>query len=372
MILTKQLNNDNELTLVDINNTTNEKPDWNFNPEKFNMMVKFSTDIISLLDESGTVLYESPSVKRILGYEPEELIGKNAFALVHPEDLEEVLQVFKEGFENPGVHKKVTYRYRHSNGNYIYLESVGTNFLDNPAVNGIVINTRDVTDEVNYENKLNEMITEKEIILKEIHHRVKNNLQIISSLLNIQASSVSNLHLKKLLNVSRNRVRSMALIHQLLYHRPDVSKIDIQDYLYSLSSLACSVFDTEKIKTAVSVLAKDVFMSAETASPFGLLINELLTSSLNSAYHDSTRRKIEIILKGVQDGEYLLTYRDNNMDSTIEPDCFKKDSFGLSLMDTLIEQLDGNITRVPSFGNYYEISFKDQVYTERFTNKKLL
>src|SRR5215212_2349468 len=114
--------------------------------ERFRALVQNSSDIIALLEVDGTILYQSPSVERVLGYRPDELIGKNAFAFVHPEDLERVVGAFAEVLSDPDLQPSLEYRFRHKDGSWRWLESVGTNLLENPNVGELVVNSRDVTE----------------------------------------------------------------------------------------------------------------------------------------------------------------------------------------------------------------------------------
>jgi len=114
--------------------------------ERFRSLVRYASDIVTVLGPDGTVRYESSSIERILGYSPEELVGKDAFGYVHPEDAERVRSVFAEALKNQGVSSLVEFRFRHADGSWRYLEAVGSNLLADPGVRGLVVNSRDVTE----------------------------------------------------------------------------------------------------------------------------------------------------------------------------------------------------------------------------------
>jgi diguanylate cyclase (GGDEF)-like protein/PAS domain S-box-containing protein len=128
--------------------------------ERFRALTQNSSDIVTLLNVDGTILYESPSIERILGYELQELVGKNAFDYVHPDDLERVLEVFAEGLANSALRPTVEYRFRHKDGSWRWLESIGTNMLDDPAVGELVVNSRDVSERKEAEERLKTSETE--------------------------------------------------------------------------------------------------------------------------------------------------------------------------------------------------------------------
>ena len=122
--------------------------------DRFRVFVKQSTDIITVLDPDGTYRYQSPSVERILGYDSEEMVGENAFDYVHPDDREAVLETFKRAVSEPDVKPTVAYRFRHADGSWRWLESRGNNQLDNPTVEGFVVNSRDITERKQHEREL--------------------------------------------------------------------------------------------------------------------------------------------------------------------------------------------------------------------------
>jgi PAS domain S-box-containing protein len=117
-------------------------------------LVQYTSDIITVMDPSGTIVYQSPAIERILGYRVEELIGANAFKYIHPEDVERVLGVFNQTLESGGVSPLVEFRFRHTNGSWRHLEAVGNSLLENPAVGGMVVNSRDITDRKRAEEAL--------------------------------------------------------------------------------------------------------------------------------------------------------------------------------------------------------------------------
>jgi diguanylate cyclase (GGDEF)-like protein/PAS domain S-box-containing protein len=135
-----------EGTLEDITQRRQAEEALRRSGERFRSLIQNSSDIITLLDVDGTILYESPSIERILGYEPAELVGKNAFDYVHPEDLARVLEVFAQGLADPRLRPSLEYRFRHKDGSWRWLESIGANLLDDPNVGELVVNSRDITE----------------------------------------------------------------------------------------------------------------------------------------------------------------------------------------------------------------------------------
>ena len=205
-------------------------------------------------------------------------------------------------------------------------------------------------------------------MLKEIHHRVKNNLQIVISLLNLQSNSVDDLKLKNQLQISQNRVRSMALIHQLLYRSADLSGINMGEYLLSLSSQLLASYTDMRDFVSVKINANDILFSIETAVPFGLMVNELMTNSMKHGFPNGRKGHIEITLKKTGTDTFELNYFDNGIGIPITVVNGHALSFGMYLIEMLVSQLEGNIVLVPSKGANYKINFRGSNYQSRFIN----
>jgi diguanylate cyclase (GGDEF)-like protein/PAS domain S-box-containing protein len=145
-----------EGTLEDITQRRQTQEALRRSGERFRSLIRNSSDIITCLEVDGTILYESPSIERILGYEPGELVGKNVFDYVHPSDLGRVLQVFAEGLADPTLRPYLDYRFRHKDGSWHWLESIGANLLDDPNVGELVVNSRDITERRRVHDRLTE------------------------------------------------------------------------------------------------------------------------------------------------------------------------------------------------------------------------
>ena len=198
----------------------------------------------------------------------------------------------------------------------------------------------DITDRKDKEKIIKESLVEKEMMLKEIHHRVKNNLQIISSLLNLQSGNVSDDKDLELFIESRDRVRSMAMIHEKLYQSENLSKINFKDYLENLTQQLLMSYDLTG-KVNLNFDCDDVFMGIETAVPCGLLVNELITNSMKHAFPDELSGNINITLKEYDDYELIISDDGIGLPKDINID--ESNSLGLQIINNLINQIDGTI-----------------------------
>ncbi len=222
------------------------------------------------------------------------------------------------------------------------------------SVSGIA---HDITEKKLAEDKLIESLKEKEILLKEVHHRVKNNLQVISSILNLQSSYIEDSKILSILKESQNRIKSMSIIHESLYQTNDFSKINFSEYLVSLSkNLVHSYGQLDKL-IDVQYNIDDVSLSLDTSIPCGLIVNELISNALKYAFKDRKKGKIKIDLLS-EDGNFVLTIADDGIGFPKEINFRDTNSLGLQLVNTLIEQIDGTIEMENKKGTKYTIIFK--------------
>ena len=225
--------------------------------------------------------------------------------------------------------------------------------------NEVVIISRNVTDTVEYEEKLIESVKEKEVLLKEVHHRVKNNLQVINSILNLQSSYVKDEETLQIIIESQNRIRSMAYIHESLYQTKDFSSISFDNYISNLIQNLVHSYDVSTEKTKLTLNIEKVKLALDQAIPCGLILNELITNSLKYAYPAEKGGEIEISVREV-DGKVHIMVKDFGIGL---PKGFKieeSDSLGLSLVDTLIDQLDGELILKTEKGTEFLIIFEKQ------------
>jgi len=219
---------------------------------------------------------------------------------------------------------------------------------------------KELKQRIEAEEKLKASLKEKEALLKEIHHRVKNNLQIISSLLNLQAGYIKDEYYQNLFKESQNRIKSMVLIHEKLYQSKDLANIKADDYI---EGLVRHLFHSYGVKPKAVVLKKNiknVTLNIDTAIPCGLIINELISNSLKHAFPRSLPRSPEITLKLFQDkrNRTVLIVSDNGVGLPKNIDFKKTKSLGLQLVSALVEQLGGIITVEVKEGTKFTITFK--------------
>ncbi|MDF2437882.1 MAG: domain S-box [Bacteroidota bacterium] len=223
----------------------------------------------------------------------------------------------------------------------------------------------DITEKKIAEEKIRQSLQEKEVLLKEVHHRVKNNLQVISSILNLQSSYVKDVGTLNILKESQNRIKSMAFIHESLYQTKDFSSINFSEYVVNLSHnliQSYSNFDNE-IKLNLDI--QNVFLNLDLAIPCGLIINEIISNALKYAFVDKSA-DCEIVVKMILENEDLiLVVGDNGRGLPKEIDYRNTQSLGLQLVVTLTDQLNGTIEMDSKNGTKYTIIFKQNQVKNR-------
>ncbi len=221
---------------------------------------------------------------------------------------------------------------------------------------------QEIAERILAEEQLKASLAEKEVLLKEIHHRVKNNLQVISSLLNVQSMYVNDEETLRMLQDSRHRVRSMALVHERLYQAEDLARVDFAEYVRSLASyLIRSYGVASSVKLCVDV--SDVSLSVDIAIPCGLILNELISNSFKHAFPNQRPGQINVSFKN-HDGELVLIVRDNGIGVPEGVDFRNTESLGLRLVSTLVAQLEGSIELATTHGTEFRIKFSNREQQE--------
>jgi two-component sensor histidine kinase len=202
------------------------------------------------------------------------------------------------------------------------------------------------------------------VLLKEVHHRVKNNMQIISSLLNLQIDYLNNEDAIDVLKESQNRVKSMAMIHEKLYLSEDLTQINFADYIQNLVSNLFYSYNIKESQIKPIIKIEDVNLNIETAIPCGLIINELISNCLKYAFPNQMKGEIIITLKSIED-KFELVISDNGIGLPEKININKIKTLGLLLVNSLTEQIDGKISIYKKDGTQFKIIFKELEYKER-------
>ncbi len=334
--------------------------------EKYRAFFESDPDYAILIDSNGVIADVNQAAMQISGLSKEELVGKSFgdLNIFHDDELELHQKIFSKVLRREKI---VPYKTRIINkkGSVIWVLNSSTTITKDDKINYVLVIGSDISELKNAEIKLKSSLNEKEVLLREIHHRVKNNLQIISSLLNLQEFYVKEDPIAvNVLKESRNRVLSMAMIHEMLYQSTNLSHINIPNYIRNLiSNLVYSYGYNSNFKTVLNV--EEIMLNIETSIPVGLIISELVSNSLRHAFPHNQECKITLSLKFCNRG-YNLVISDDGVGLPPKFDFRNVEStLGLKLVNSLVEQLDGSIELDKNLGTQFTIKFKEQHYKER-------
>ena len=224
----------------------------------------------------------------------------------------------------------------------------------------------DISKRKEVEKALSDSLKEKEVLLRELYHRTKNNMQVISSLLGIKADLSSDESVKSILNDMGGRIRTISLVHQKLYQSKNLSRINLKDYIHELANLLIASFSSLTGKISLNLDLQDVNVLIDTAIPCGLIINELITNSLKYAFPDKMEGEISIGLHKTPDDLITINISDNGIGIPDSKNIYTSDTLGIQLLNSIVEhQLLGKILFDFKKGVSCTISFKDSLYMER-------
>lgn len=306
--------------------------------DAFRRVVEYAPSAMVLVDDQGMMVLVNEQTERLFGYPRAELIGCSVDMLVpfatraHHADFRHSFLSSPSPRPMGGGRDLFACR---ADGSEFPVE-IGLNPMD--TGNGVMVlaSIVDITERRRAQQVLEQALLEKTVLLNEVHHRVKNNLQVITSLLNLQANNADEPRVRDILNESQNRVRAMALTHQLLRgtYRSGSNGVELQ----------------------LERPPQPVYLDLERAIPCGLMVNELVTNAFKHAFPDRRRGDITITLAG--DGQRLtLAVRDDGIGLPADFDFEAVKSLGLQLVPLLIDQLHGELQIVPGGGAHYRITF---------------
>jgi two-component sensor histidine kinase len=231
--------------------------------------------------------------------------------------------------------------------------------MKDTVVEKVVVVIRDHSEEKEIESLKQKSADQKEVLLREIHHRVKNNLSIVISLLAFQMDENPSPELARTLVDIQTRIRAMALIHEHLYRSENLDRIPLADYIRSLTQMVSSTFSGHQNKVTLDIEAVDV--SIETALPIGLIINELLTNTFKYAFPDGSPGQIHLAVHQVGNEQYRFTFSDNGIGMPASFDPEKSTSLGMYIVRLLTQQLDGSLQIYRENGTRFVITFMNLI-----------
>lgn len=322
---------------------------------RWRSLTENSPDHIMTLDRGANILFVNHTVP---GLNREEVIGSSFYDYT----LKEYKPIARQCFERvltTGKPDQFESVYQSKDGTHRYFESrVGPIISPgNNEIIGLTVSFRDISDRKLAELRIKESLREKEMLLKEIHHRVKNNMAIISSLLVLQAETFDDPIIARVLQASQSRIRSMALVHEKLYQAENLSKIDVSEYINSLARHISQLKGLNSGKVSLTISAENIFLGIDLAIPCGLVINELLSNAFRHAFPGKKTGEIRIHMRVKDNQAYELVISDNGVGLPAHIDIQNPPGFGLQLVHLLTQQLAGTMTVNREKGTTFTIEF---------------
>jgi PAS domain S-box-containing protein len=315
-------------------------------------------DCIWEIDAEDRYTYISPKVRDILDYEPETLLGKSIYGLLAPGQEAVVRPVFEAAKNRRAPLRDLEIWRLARDGSLHCMQTSGIAWHDEAGrFRGYRGVDKDITERINAERRIRESLGEKEILLKEIHHRVKNNLQVISGLLYLQEEHVHDPLALEAFRESRTRIASMALVHEELYRATNLASIDLDVYIREL--LPRLFGHASKIpRIAFDCRLNPVSVPIEQAVPLGLVLNELLTNAYKHAFQHREDALLGISLEeSLQRQEVVIVIRDDGPGLPPDFDPQRTDTLGMQLVVNLVRQLRGELTARTDGGAVFSLHF---------------
>ncbi len=225
------------------------------------------------------------------------------------------------------------------------------------AVTSLVLTLVDITRRIKAEEQVKASLREKEVLLKEVHHRVKNNLQVINSLLNLQSRRLDDKKIAAVFEEVKNRIYSIALIHEKLYESKNLANIDFAEYTRVLVSHLCKTFPSNLAAVKLDIKAEAVQLQVDKAIPCALIINEMVTNALKYAFTDNRKGEITVEFKTTPDDNLVLTVADNGVGLPKDYDTNPPKALGMQIINALVMQLHGVISLDTSNGTKFTVEF---------------
>jgi len=329
--------------------------------EKYRVLIDSAGAPVSVFDTDGVVLLMNSAGAEYFGVSREEIVGKSMRDLF-PDEVDVLIERNQQIFES-GVGGTFEDMLGFPTGKRWFLSNLQP--LKDPSgeTYAVQIVSHDITERKRAEEEVKASLREKEVLLREIHHRVKNNLQSVGSLLNLQARRMRNEAVLQALEDSRNRIRAMFLIHETLYQSKDLSRVHFRQYVAKLVKNLRRAYGSVSGRIGCDVRGDDPPLAVDDAVPLGLVINELLTNAFRHAFPEGARGEISVTVRQIGEGEIELAVDDNGVGLPADLDVRDTETLGLQLVRDLAEgQLGGSVEVDRDNGTQFRIRLKGIVH----------
>lgn len=333
--------------------------------KNFNALLDAIPDLVYLKDKKGKNLIVNKAYADFFGLKKEDIIGKKDSEFLDADLAAQCQKSDEEVFKKKDL-VTVDEKIEEDSKDIVYFNTLKSPIYDEKGeIKGLVGISRNFTAIRKKEEQIKKSLKEKEALLKEIHHRVKNNMQIISSLINLQANTTKDTKVKQKFFQCRSRIKAMALVHERLYRSSSLSKIDFSSYIQTLSTHLMSLNQASEKGINLHLNLDEIYLDISKSIPLGLITNEIISNSFRHAFPEQSLfnkiteepKKVQVNLKKKENNEIELMVKDNGMGL---PENFKdkaRESLGMSLIQDLVKQIKGKIKIDGSKGTTVKINF---------------
>jgi PAS domain S-box-containing protein len=341
---------------------------------EFRTLVENSPDIIARLDSQLRHLYINPAIEQISEISRTTIIGKTYRELDLPQDLVALLEESGRSVFATRQEKIIEFRLQTLKGEKYFRVRIVPELASDGTVCSILTISPDITTIKAAEAQIKASLKEKEVLLKEIHHRVKNNLYVVASLLEMQNDSLGEAQIAGLFEDSQQRIYSMALIHEKLYRSQNLAQINFGDYLEDLVTNLFASYNLQEKRIQLSIKAESIYLNIETATPCGLIVNELVSNTIKHAFPDNREGNLQVefyrdcVALPTEDRQQNLNLivSDNGIGFPEDLDFKLTNSMGFQVICTLTEQLEATIQLNRTNGTTFLLQFRELHYNKRF------
>ncbi|MFW9902615.1 MAG: PAS domain S-box protein [Candidatus Thorarchaeota archaeon] len=326
--------------------------------EKYRMLTEQSL-LGTIIISNERIIFANKGISDILGFSINELLSWNLNTItqhIHPEDIQITIENYNKIINNEISSYESEIRMKKKDDSFLYIRQY-LKTIQFQGNNALYINIIDISEQKKNEFLLESSLAEKEILLKEIHHRVKNNLQIISSLILLQEQYVKDEKTLHIFKDFQSRIKVMALIHQTLYNSENLYKIHLSKYIEELVHNLFKAYSANSKQIRLKLNIENIDFSLDKAMACGLIINELVSNSLKHAFSKKESGKIIVTLKEAKNNRIFLDVYDNGIGFPKDVDYKKSDTLGLKLISTITKQLGGKISIEKNNGTHVTITW---------------
>lgn len=322
--------------------------------EKLSLVASKTDNAVMVADANGKIDWVNDAFLRMINNQG-GIVGKNVAQLNLYNNVQDAISEAVKEKKSKVFESNIN---THNHSETWISTTLTPVFDDQLQLKELVFVDTNITAGKTLEKQIKTSLHEKDILLKEIHHRVKNNLQIIISLLNLQSGYIKDEQSLKAVKDGQNRVRSMALVHEKFYQADALTEINFAEYVEKLNQFLFQSYSDKSERIKLTVVSDNVALDMDTAMPCGLLINEIVSNALKYAFPDNREGEIKIVLNKLSENNIEMSISDNGVGMSNDFDIEQAESLGLQLISALTSQLDGTLKVSVENGTRYSVNFK--------------